>query len=131
MKSTSNKAKNIIRREILSAYNGESKSTRTRFKMFKRDADAGNGGTRGYTSNYRKGAYMVESGMLRIPNHDIAMNFLSKIYGKKKAEKFLNDGKAFNIYKHLIGREYDSMIREQRSNPKAPFYKKSKESKRY
>ena len=112
--STSKKAKSLIRGEIKSFYGpsatGENLSS---LKAMKRDADAYNAdeprGSRYKPSDYRKGRALVDAGSFRCYHSDQAQ-FLGKIYGKKNVEKW--DGmKIHNTYAHLIGREYDSMLR--------------------
>lgn len=111
-KSTTKKAKAIIRNEMLSYFPAQDYGTKTRLQAMKKDADAGNGGRRVYVSNYDKGAYLVQSGCCAIYYGDQA-KMLSKIYGKKNVDKW-SSNKIHNTYKHLIGREYDSMQKEKR-----------------
>lgn len=113
-KSTTKKAKTMIRNEMLSFFNPkEYIGAKTRLDAMRLDANAGNGGygDSKRVSDYQKGAYLVDAGCLRCYYSDISQ-FLSKIYGKKNVEKW-NGEKIHNTYKHLVGREYDSMLRER------------------
>ena len=109
-KSTTKKAKNIIRNEI---------------KAYYADRDYGNGNdyvanmrddieawsdnrTRNY-SDMRKGKEMVNVGNLACYYSDQAV-MLSKIYGKKAVDKW-DGNKIHEIYGNLIGREYAAMLR--------------------
>lgn len=112
--STTKKAKNIIRSEIRGYYSpsrrGGGKSSLDNMKL---DADAYNAGwlNKYKPSDYQKGAALVDGGCFACYYHD-QRKFLSKIYGKKKVDSWEND-KVHNTYKHLIGREYDAMLREK------------------
>lgn len=117
-KSTTLKAKSLIRGEIKHRYSpsatGYGRSTVTNMKQ---DAESGWGRYRGYGGDYHKGANLVDSGNFRCYYDDQA-KFLSKIYGKKNVDKWSGQ-KIHNTYKHLIGREYASMVREsQKTKPK-------------
>jgi len=113
-KSTTKKAKGIIRSEIINNFKdkdyGEKLSSLQKMQL---DADAYNAGeyARYKLSDYRKGAGLVDGGCFRIYYDDQA-KFLSKIYGKKNVSTWPNQ-KIYDTYKHLIGREYNSMLREQ------------------
>ena len=116
-KSTTKKAKRLIRNEALSKYsrkNGYRKGTR--LENMKCDADAYNAGTarrKGYPlSDYTKGAALVDAGCYRC-YYDDQRDFLGKIYGRKKVSTWSND-KTHNTYKHLIGREYSAMLQEKK-----------------
>lgn len=123
-KSTTKKAKSMIRGEIKSFYsssmNGHPRNRPAILNM-KVDADSYNAGLyRNQTaSDYLKGAGLVDGGCFRCYYSDQA-EFLAKIYGKKNVEKW-NGDKIHNTYKHLIGREYASMLKE---------YQKSKMKRR-
>lgn len=97
---------------MLSYFPASEYGTKTRLQAMKKDADAGNGGRLGYTSDYNKGAYLVEAGCCAVYYADQA-KMLSKIYGKRNVDKW-SDNKTFDTYKHLVAREYDSMLREKR-----------------
>ena len=116
--SVSNKAKKIIRSEMLSYFNPKEYGVRSRLDAMRRDADAGNGGYPKYNdvkkprkvSDYEKGAHLVDSACLAIYDQD---RMLSKIYGKNNVSKWSIE-KRHNTYRHLIGREYSSMIEERK-----------------
>ena len=113
--STSKKAKSLIRGEIRSFYGPSATGEKiSSLKAMKRDADAYNGGRgRGYyTPDYSKGAALVDAGSFRCYYSDQA-KFLAKIYGKKTVNEWSGD-KIHNTYKHLIGREYASMLNAKR-----------------
>ena len=110
-KSTTSKAKSLIRGEIKHRYSpsatGYGRSTVTNMKH---DAESG-------------WANLVDSGNFRCYYDDQA-KFLSKIYGKKNVDKWSGQ-KIHNTYKHLIGREYASMVREsQKTKPKKKIKKR-------
>lgn len=113
--STSKKAKSMIRGEIKAFYGPSATGEKiTSLKAMKRDADAYDGGVvhKYPFSNYRKGAALVDAGSFRCYYHD-QEKFLAKIYGKKTVAKW--DGERIhNTYKHLIGREYDAMLRKKK-----------------
>ncbi len=114
--SSSTKAKSIIRNEIRAFYGpsatGEKVSS---IKAMKRDADAYNADFpkgRHYVSDYAKGKALVDAGCFRCYYSDQA-KFLAKIYGKKTVNDWSGD-KIHKTYSHLIGREYDALLRKQR-----------------
>jgi len=116
-KSTTKEAKKIIREEILDNYNPKDfKGAKTPLDAMKQNADAGNGGVYGkrYVSDYQKGAYLVDAGEFRISYYDQGQ-FLSQIYGKENVAKWEGQ-KIHETYKHLIGREYNAMLREREKN---------------
>lgn len=125
-KSTTKKAKAIIRNEALGRWgknNGYYDDKRTRLQRMKSNADSYNAGvgspSNGYRyqpTDYQKGAALVDAGCYRCYYSD-QREFLSKIYGKSNVEGWEND-KVHNTYKHLIGREYDAMLREKRNKKK-------------
>ena len=110
-KSNTKKAKVIIRNEMLSYFPAGEYGVKTNLQAMKLDADAGNGGRYGYSSDYDKGAYLVQAGCCAISYND-QRKMLSKIYGKQNVDKW-DGNKVHNTYKHLIGREYASMLRER------------------
>ena len=117
-KSTTKTAKGRIRYEALSRFSNDYgyDDKRTRLERMKAQADFSNGGRRGWTSDYNKARYLVDSGYYRCYYSDQA-DFLSKIYGKKTVESW--DGpKIHATYSHLIGREYDAMLRERSKKAK-------------
>lgn len=115
-KSTTLKAKSLIRGEIKHRYSQSYDSAYKESSVLnmKRDADAYNGGTYGRypVSDYKKGSALVDAGCFRCYYSDQAQ-FLSKIYGKKNVEKWSGQ-KIHNTYKHLIGREYASMLNDSK-----------------
>lgn len=109
-KSTTKKAKSMIRNEIRSFYSpsriGGGKSAISNMQVDANSYSAGYG-----TSDWNKGRELVNAGCFRCYYSDQAQ-FLSKIYGKKNVDKW--DGhKIHNTYANLIGREYASMLREK------------------
>ncbi len=121
-KSTTKKAKSIIRNEIKSYY-GDDSENRTYGKNFlknmKQDADSYSEG-RG-KSDWIKGKELVNAGCFAC-YYSQQQKMLNKIYGKRNVDKW--DGqKIHNTYGNLIGREYASMLRE---NKKARPKKKTK-----
>lgn len=110
-KSTSQKAKTIIRNEMLSYFPAREYGVKSNLQAMKKDADAGNGGRYGYSSDYEKGSYLVQGGCCAISYYD-QRKMLAKIYGKQNVDNWPDD-KVFNTYKHLIGREYAAMLRER------------------
>lgn len=115
-KSTTKTAKSLIRGEIKHRYSGSYDSGfkgKPAVLNMKSDADAYNGGFYGkrFVSDYQKGAGLVDGGCFRCYYSD-QREFLAKIYGKKNVDNWANH-KVHNTYKHLIGREYVSMLRER------------------
>ena len=111
-KSTTKKAISLIRGEIKHRYSPSATGFgRSAVMNMKEDAESGWGRYRGYGGDYHKGANLVDVGNFRIYFVDQA-EFLSKIYGKKNVSTWPNQ-KIYDTYKHLIGREYNSMLREQ------------------
>lgn len=118
--SVSNKAKKIIRTEMLSYFPAKEYGVRSRLDAMKSDADAANGGL-GWdgkrprrATNYQKGAYLVDAACLAVYDQD---RMLSKIYGKDNVSKWSME-KKHNTYRHLIGREYSSMLEERKKSKK-------------
>lgn len=115
-KSTTKKAKSMIRGEIKSFYSSSMKGSPKNIPAIlnmKDDADSYNGGLyrNQVASDYLKGSALVDIGDFRI-YYDDQRKFLAKIYGKKNVDNWAND-KVHKTYKHLIGREYVSMLRER------------------
>lgn len=113
-KSNTKKAKNIIRSEIRHYYSPSYKGEgRSALDNMKRDADAYDGDylSRYPKSDYTKGAGLVDSGFFACSCDDQRV-MLGKIYGKDNVKNWSGD-KVYNTYKHLIGREYDAMKREE------------------
>lgn len=124
--STSKEAKGIIRAEIRAHYSPSFKGEgRSALANMKRDADAYNGGElpRYKLSDYRKGAALVDAGCFEIVEQD---RMLGKIYGKKNVAGWDME-KRHETYKHLIGREYDSMLRESAKKKEEQHRKKAAE----
>ena len=110
-KSTSKKAKSIIRGEIKGYYSPSSTGYgKSALMNMKGDADSYSAG-RG-TSDWNKGKELVNAGCFAC-YYDDQRKMLSKIYGKKNVDKW--DGqKVHNTYGNLIGREYAAMLRESK-----------------
>ena len=120
VKSYSKKAKSLIRGEIKS-YFGPSHTgeNMTSLKAMKRQADSHNGGYPSnyrYVSDYKKAVSLVDGGCFACYYSD-QRKLLNKIYGKKKVDTWSGD-KIHGTYAHLIGREYDSMLREKERRSK-------------
>lgn len=114
MRSTTNKAKSIIRNEIRkSVYApknyGKGRST---IDNMKKEADSYNAGypKKYRVSDYAKGVALVDAARFAIGVDQDPM--LTKIYGKNKVETW-DYYKRHDVYKNLIGREYAAMLRER------------------
>lgn len=110
-KSTTKKAKEIIRGEIKSYYGCRTRDygVKSSVKAMEKDANAYSAG-RGL-SDWNKGKELVNAGCFAC-YYDDQRKMLSKIYGKN-VDKW--DGlKVHNTYGNLIGREYASMLRESK-----------------
>jgi hypothetical protein len=118
--STSKKAKGIIRYEMLSAFGKNRGYTgrTSRLMHMKANADAYNNARHPSIklSDYQKGRGLVDAGEFRCYHSDQA-EFLSRIYGKKNVDKW-SGTKIHNTYAHLIGREYNAMLREKEKKRK-------------
>ena len=112
LRSNSKKAKKIIRDEIRVYFKPREYGVRSTVDAMKKDADAYNNGRRSWQSNYNKGAGLVDAGALAC-YYDDQRVMLGKIYGRANVNKW-SGSKVHNTYKHLIGREYDAMLREKR-----------------
>ena len=114
-KSTTKKAKGIIRSEIRSYYSpsrkGGGKSTLANMKA---DADACSYGR--FKNDWVKGKELVNGGSFACYYDDQAV-MLSKIYGKRNVNKW-SGHKIHNTYGNLIGREYASMLKEKKKRRK-------------
>ena len=97
--------------EIKAYFPAREYGTRSCLDAMKKDADAYNCGSNRRQTNYNKGAGLVDAGCLACYYNDQRV-MLGKIYGKKNVENW-DGNKVHNTYKHLIGREYDSMLRER------------------
>jgi hypothetical protein len=106
-KSTTTKAKKIIRAEIKDHYADNGKQW---LNAVKRDAEAAYDPHTPNTA-YHKGANLVQGGSFACYYSD-QKQMLGKIYGKENVAKW-NGEKTHSTYKHLIGREYAAMVREQ------------------
>lgn len=112
-KSTTKKAKSIIRGEIKSYYAPSNCGYgRSALENMRGDANFYSAG-RG-TSDWNKGKELVNAGCFACYYND-QRKMLSKIYGKKNVDKWDGD-KVHNTYGNLIGREYTSMLKERASN---------------
>ena len=113
-KSTTKKAKQIIRSEIRGYYSPSMKGGgQSALDNMKRDADAYDGGflSRYPKSDYTKGAELVQAGCFAC-YYDDQRVMLGEIYGKENVAEW-SGNKVHNTYKHLIGREYAAMLRER------------------
>ena len=115
-KSTTKKAKSIIRGEIKSYYApsncGYGRSALENMRGVANSYSAGRG-----TSDWNKGKELVNAGCFACYYND-QRKMLSKIYGKKNVDKWDGD-KVHNTYGNLIGREYASMLREKQRAKKS------------
>lgn len=125
-KSTTKKAKSIIRNEIKSYY-GDDAQNRTYgkdyIKNMHEDAEACSYG-RG-KSDWTKGKELVNAGCFAC-YYSQEQKMLNKIYGKRNVDKWDND-KIHQTYGNLIGREYASLLRESK---KVGLKKKTKSKSR-
>ena len=112
-KSTTKKAKAVIRSEIAEHFSPKCKGGRSTLENMKRDADAYDGGflSRYPKTDYTKGAALVDAGCLAC-YYDDQRVMLGQIYGVENVQNWTGD-KVHNTYKHLIGREYAAMLRER------------------
>lgn len=97
-KSTTTKAKGIIRREI-SGYDWNAKKLKGQIDSFRKHDRHVNG--------YTGGKKLVEYGSFAC-YFSQTDNMLGKIYGKKNVSEWSNE-KKWNTYKHLISREIDAI----------------------
>ena len=113
-RSTSKKAKSIIRNEIKHYYGRDCQKdygVNSSIEAMRLDANAC---TRGRNlSDWDRGRELAKAGNLAYATYSQRV-MLSKIYGKKNVSTW-NDSKVFDTYTNLIGREYADMLREQRS----------------
>lgn len=115
-KSTTKKAKSIIRSEINRYYGrGRQKDygVESAVEAMRKDANACSAG-RG-TSDWNKGKELVNAGRLAYSSVS-QRDMLNKIYGKKNVDNWSGQ-KIHDTYGNLIGREYASMLKE-RNNKK-------------
>lgn len=113
-KSTTKKAKSIIRNEIKNYYGDDPENYRygKDFVMnMKEDAESYSCG-RGL-SDWGKGKELVNAGSFAC-YYSQQRVMLDKIYGKRNVDNWSGD-KIHNTYGNLIGREYASMLRERNS----------------
>ncbi len=113
--STTKQAKNLIRGEIRHFYGNQVTGTKRKpIDVMREDADNYNAGEipRIKLTDRRKGAGLVDAGCFRI-YHDDQAKFLERIYGKEKVARW-SGTKCHMIYRDLVGREYDAMLREGR-----------------
>ena len=108
-KSTTKKARAIIRKEMLSYFPAREYGTKTNLDAMKKDADTYSYG-RG-KSDWVKGKVLVNAGRLPCCYSDQS-KMLSKIYGKENVAKW-DGNKIYETYSNLIGREYAAMLRER------------------
>ena len=118
MHSNSKKAKGIIRNEIRAYYSPNAKGGgRSTLANMKADAEAAYWPGGVPNTDYHKGANLVDGGSFGC-YYDDQRKMLGKIYGRKKVKSWSGD-KTHNTYKHLIGREYAAMMREQKNRKPA------------
>lgn len=123
-KSTTKKAKSIIRSEIRHYYADDVANRRygkNYIKNMQQDANSYSAGSG--LSDWGKGKELVNAGCFACYYSD-QRKMLNKIYGKKNVDKWSGD-KIHNTYGNLIGREYASMLRksEIQKKSKSPSYK--------
>ncbi|MFA6755630.1 MAG: hypothetical protein WCR97_03890 [Bacilli bacterium] len=112
-KSTTKKAKGIIRNEIKSFFGyGMTGSHVSSIKAMHDDAENYAGRKAPYLSDWSKGKELVNGGCFRC-YYDDQRKFLNRIYGKKQVSKW-SDDKVFNTYGNLIGREYSQMLNKRK-----------------
>ena len=98
-KSTSNKAKKIIRDEIKS-YDWNKNSLKDQIDDFKKYE-------RNVKTYYHGGKKLVDDGSFACYYHQTD-NMLNKIYGKENVKKWSNE-KKWNTYTHLVSREINDI----------------------
>ena len=109
-KSTTKKAKEIIRKEMLSYFPAREYGTKTNLDAMKKDAEAASVPSK-FSNDFVKGKRLVDAGCLACYYSD-QKKMLSKIYGKDNVAKW-DGNKTHDTYRHLIGREYAAMLRER------------------
>lgn len=110
LRSTTKKAKNIIRSEMLSYYNPKDYGTRSKLSAIDMDVKAVKIPRYDHT-DYHSMKRLVRGGNFAIYNGDIA-KMLQKIYGKETVSKLERQGKLLDAYSHLLAREYAEMKRK-------------------
>ena len=118
-KSTTKRARSIIRNEIHHFYGNQVTNTRRNpLDVMREDADNYNAGRlpREKLSDWQKGTGLVDAGCFRIYRDDQA-SVLEKIFGKEKVAKW-SGTKCHQVYGSLIGREYAAMLRRKKKPPK-------------
>ena len=110
-RSTSAESKKIDRDEIKKYFNPRDYGTRSTVDAMKKDADAYNADRRGRVTDYEKGTALVDAGSLAGYHSDQSV-MLGKIYGKANVDTWEGE-KIHGTYRHLIGREYNAMLKEQ------------------
>ena len=113
MRSTSKKAKNIIRREMLSRYNPKDYGVKTKLAAIDKDINVVKH-PRYAPTNYHAMRKLARDGNFAVYTSDMT-NVLSKVYGKEVALKLEKQGKTVDAYSHLIAREYDHMKRSNQN----------------
>lgn len=111
--SNSKKSKGIIRSEIRAYVKPHEYGKRSTVDAMKMDADAYHcGDSRSVRhSDYQKGAGLVDGGRFAC-YWDDQRKMLRKIYGSQVDQ--WSGHKVHGTYKHLIGREYEAMLREKK-----------------
>ncbi len=106
--STTKKAKNVIRNELLHYYPKEDYRTKTRFDAVNKEVKGLKGKERGIYTDYQAVKYMGDGGCFACYYSD-QNKMLEKVYGKKGMEAIANKGKTHEVYTHLLAREFSDM----------------------
>lgn len=112
-KSTTIKAKKIIRAEMKAYYGGDdygNRASKDYIENMKIDAEACSGHIP-YYSDWKKGKELVNVGCFAC-YYDQQRKILNKIYGKRTVDKW-DGSKVHDTYGSLIGREYASELRKR------------------
>lgn len=109
-KSTTKKAKEIIRKEMLGYFSAKDYGVKSNLQAMKVQADFA-ADPRYDITDYRKARRLVDGGSLACYYSDQSKT-LAKIYGKENVEKW-DGNKIHSTYSHLVGREYSSMLAEK------------------
>lgn len=124
-KSTTKKAKSLIRGEITHFYGNQMTGTKRRpISIMREDADNYNAGRlpREKLTDAQKGAGLVDAGCFRIYADD-QKEFLGQFYGKSAVSRW-SGTKCHQVYRHLIGREYAAILHKKKTKP--PKYRRKR-----
>ncbi|MDR0850769.1 MAG: hypothetical protein LBN07_04855 [Christensenellaceae bacterium] len=116
-KSTTKKARKIIRSEMNSYYSPKIRPDYSGKSTIENMTTDGNATTGYHKRNnqhitpYHKATALVDGGSFACYYSD-QKQMLGKIYGKANVEKW-DGNKIHNTYKHLISREYAAMVRKK------------------